>query len=96
MPDTQVGHDTDMGGQFEGAGELALLEEAHPADTQPFGAGRQPEILHRAHAGVRSDLRLGVPPENMPATAGRVAGHHNVHRGLEYRLDLQVAERKRP
>ena len=67
----KIGDHLQVRGQPELGGELALVEEAHPADAEAFGPGGQPQVGHREHAGEIRGLRLDVAAERVPAAAGR-------------------------
>jgi hypothetical protein len=92
VADAEVGDDLQVLGQAEGLGELTLVEEGDPADAEALGAGGEPEVLHGEAGGERRHHRLRVAAEGVPAAAGRIAGHDDVDRGLEDRLDLERGE----
>lgn len=60
VADAEVGDDLQVLGQAELANHLLLVEEAHPADAEAFGAGGQPEVLDGQGGRVGGHLGLGV------------------------------------
>jgi len=47
-------------GQTQDSPQFPLVEEADPAHPEPFGPGRQPQVLHRAHGRVLRDLGVAL------------------------------------
>ncbi|GAB3957753.1 hypothetical protein GCM10028832_15230 [Streptomyces sparsus] len=96
VPDAEVGDHLQVVGQAEFPHHLPLVEEADPADAEPFGTRGEPQVLHRERGRVGRHLRLGVAAERVAAAPGGVRGDDDVDRGVENGLDLQFLELLRP
>ena len=93
VADAQVGDGHDLGRHAERLLQFRLVEDAHPADTQPLGAGGQPQVLHGAHAAIqihRLDVRTA---DDDRAGAFAVTGNAQVDRRLDDAFQLELAVR---
>ena len=91
VADAQVGDRHDMVGYAERVLQRLLVEDADPADAQPLGARRQPQVLHGAHAGIEVHGRHVGAAEHHRAAARAVAGDAQVDRCVEDALQLELA-----
>ncbi|QTK78500.1 hypothetical protein AT6N2_C0627 [Agrobacterium tumefaciens] len=87
----QPGDDLDMIGDIQNGPDIAVVENADPADADAFGAGREPEVLDGADGGI--DIRawiMGAAQHHL-ATPCRIAGDADAERGLADAFELQAA-----
>src|SRR5260221_559118 len=76
--ETEIGHGDDGVGKPEDGAEVGRVDDAHPADANPFGPTGQPEVLHGADGAIKVHLGLGRPAEDYRAVPRAVAGHAEV------------------
>jgi hypothetical protein len=91
-PDAEVGDRLDPVREPEQRAEVGGLVEADPADAEPFGARREPEVLDRAGGAVDVGFRDRAPSEYFDVLVSVIAADAHSERGFEHPFDLLVQE----
>lgn len=81
-----------MRGRVNQFGQELFLVEGHPADTDPLGDGREPQVLDRQHRGEEPRVGDGVTAEDMRTTAPMVVGDHHPGATLTNTFNLDGVE----
>ena len=100
VADAQVGDRHDLARDAERILQFRLVEDAHPADAEAFGAGGEPEVLDGADAAVqvhRLDVRAADDDRPGPlAVAGDAQAERRFDDAFQFQLavDFPLALRK--
>nr|CAI0337997.1 hypothetical protein SHINE37_41851 [Rhizobiaceae bacterium] len=89
--DAEPGNDLHMLGDAEDRTDVAVVEDADPADAHAFRPRRQPQVLHGADRGINIHARIVRAAEHHRAAASRIAGDADRQRRLQDALELQRA-----
>ena len=88
--DAQPAERDNAGRRADQGGQVGRIEEGDPAEPQPLGPGRQPEVLDGAGAGPQVGIDEGGPPEHPGGLDPPVAADHQPDGSLPDALEIQV------
>ncbi|MNY21983.1 hypothetical protein D3C86_1555660 [compost metagenome] len=79
-----------MVGDLQNGANVAIVENADPADADAFGAGCEPEILDGADGGIDIRARIMGAAQHHLAAACGIAGDADAERGLADAFKFQA------
>src|SRR5262249_53175713 len=68
-----------------------LVQDAHPANSHPLGAGRQPDVLDGQTGAVKIGLGYGRSSKDERTIAATIAGHGEVQWRFQNPFQLESA-----